>query len=557
MSRWPAPRAALGAIAALLLLAVLSPGALSAPVEWELLRDGRSLGRVAVMDARGVRLVALDSAAGLAGLSAEGKGDTLVLKGPGGSLQLFPGAAAAVHKGEIIPLMHEVVREGGHWWVDPDCALVLCGRVAGPEAGSLTWKGEGYKPRLQAPPGPPPASPAPPPQVSGAPLPGALSAAPATVRSIRWGRQDFGIRVVLDLSNPTAPKIEAGPGAVTVTIPGLMARGTAGSASPYPSEVGLSVTQFGDRVVMAFKHNASSVRHFALEGPFRQVIDFYDPRPVGAAQAPYAPWTGPAEEVTVEEAVEVEEELPAEAGPALPAPGMPSKAPGGARTVVIDAGHGGKDPGAVANGVREKDINLRVARLMADMLKKEGLRVVLTRSTDVYLQLSQRTSIAIKEDADAFVSLHCNALPKGRSAQGMEIYLMALPSDKHAMELALIENRELVGGGLESSEAVDRRTRMLLKILGDMQQNVKIQESTSFAEILYRKGGAKKLTMRRVAQAPFFVLRGAGMPSVLVEMGYLTNKAEAAMLKNANYQKRIAEALSAGIVEFLGQSQFN
>ncbi len=554
MSRWPAPRAALGAIAALLFLAVLSPGALSAPVEWELLRDGRALGRVPVMDAQGGRLVALDSAAGLMGLSTEAKGDNLVLKGPGGSLQIFPGAAAAVHKGEIIPLMHEVVREGGNWWVDPDCALVLCGRVAGPEGGSLAWKGEGYKPRPQPLPGPPPASPTPPAQAPKDPL----SAAPATVRSIRWGRQDFGIRVVLDHSNPTAPKVEAGPGAATVTIPGLMARGTAGSVSPYPSEVGLSVTQFGDRVVLAFKHNASSVRHFALEGPCRQVIDFYDPMPVGMAPAPYAPWTGPPEEVTVEEeAVEVEEGLPAEAGPALPAPDLPVKAPGGARTVVIDAGHGGKDPGAVANGVREKDINLRVARLMADMLKKEGLRVVLTRSTDVYLQLSQRTSIAIKEDADAFVSLHCNALPKGRSAQGVEIYLMALPSDKHAMELALIENRELVGGGLESSEAVDRRTRTLLKILGDMQQNVKIQESTSFAEILYRRGGAKKLTMRRVAQAPFFVLRGAGMPSVLVEMGFLTNKAEAAMLKNANYQKRIAEALSAGIVEFLGQSQFN
>ncbi len=558
MSRWPAPRAALGAIAALLFLAVLSSGALSAPVEWELLRDGRTLGRVPVMDARGGRLVALDSAARLTGLSAEAKGDTLVLKGPGGSLQIFPGAAAAIHKGEIIPLMHEVVREGGHWWVDPDCALVLCGRASGPGGGSLAWKGEGYKPRPQAPPGPPPVGTAPPPQVSGAPLPGALSAAPATVRSIRWGWQDFGIRVVLDLSNSTAPKIDAGPGAVTVAIPGLMAKGTAGSSSPYPSEVGLSVTHFGDRVVLTFRHNASSVRYFALEGPFRQVIDFYDPRPVGTAQVPGAPWTGPSEEVTVEEeAVEVEEELPAEAGSALPADDMPVKSPGGARTVVIDAGHGGKDPGAVANGVREKDINLRVARLMADMLKKEGLRVVLTRSTDVYLQLSQRTSIAIKEDADAFVSLHCNALPKGRSAQGMEIYLMALPSDKHAMELALIENRELVGGGLESSEAVDRRTRMLLKILGDMQQNVKIQESTSFAEILYKKGGAKKITMRRVAQAPFFVLRGAAMPSVLVEMGFLTNKAEAAMLKNANYQKRIAEALSAGIVEFLGQSHFN
>ncbi|NLO55534.1 MAG: N-acetylmuramoyl-L-alanine amidase [Thermovirga sp.] len=546
MSRWRAPRITLCALAALILLPLLSPGALSAQEGWDLLRGGESLGRIPVQTVQGGRLVALDSAVRLIGLSAEGKGDTLVLKGPGGSLQIFPGAAAAIHKGEIIPLMHEVLREGGHWWVDPDCALVLFDRVAGSGGGSFAWKGEGYKPRPQSIPVPTQEVVAP--QPSGASLPGPIPASSATVRSIRWGRQDFGLRVVLDLSNVTAPEIKPGPGAVTVTIPGFMARGTAGSVSPYPSEVGLSVTQFGDRVVLAFKHNASSVRHLALEGPFRQVIDFYDPRPIGTAPAPYAPWTQPPEEVIFEEEISDE--------PCQPLP-VPVKTPGGVKTVVIDAGHGGKDPGAVANGIREKDINLRVARLMADMLKKEGLRVVLTRSTDVYLQLSQRTSIALKEDADAFVSLHCNALPKGRSAQGVEIYLMALPSDKHAMELALIENRELVGGGLESSEAVDKRTRTLLKILGDMQQNVKIQESTSFAEILYRKGGAKKLPMRRVAQAPFFVLRGAAMPSVLVEMGFITNKVEAAKLKNANYQRQIAEALSAGIVEFLGQSHYN
>jgi N-acetylmuramoyl-L-alanine amidase len=211
----------------------------------------------------------------------------------------------------------------------------------------------------------------------------------------------------------------------------------------------------------------------------------------------------------------------------------------------------------VANGLREKDINLKVALLMSNILRKQGLEVVLTRSTDVYLKLAERTNIAVRKNADVFVSLHCNALPKGRSAQGVEIYLMALPSDKHAMELALIENRELVNGGLEKNDASDKRTRTLLKILGDMQQNVKITESTSFAEVLYRTGESWKLPMRRVAQAPFYVLRGAAMPSVLVEMGFLTSSAEASKLKNAKYQQQMAEALSAGIVEFLKRSDYN
>jgi len=552
MSRWRAPRILFPVLVTAVFILVLSCGPLTAQEGWELLRDGEPIGKVPVLARGGHSLVALDPVLELLGLSSEEKGDTLILKGPGGSLQVFPGAAAAMHKGEIIPFMHEVLREGGHWWVDPDSALTLAGRISGPGGGGLSWRGEGYQPRQTQYQAPGQASSVQKPQAPVTPLPGPVSPSSATVRSIRWGKQDFGLRVVLDLSAPVPLKVEPGSGSVTVTIPGLMARGTSGSVSPYPSEIGLSVTQFGDRVVLAFRHNASTVRHFSLEAPFRQVIDFYDPRPLGTSPAPYSPWTGPPEGSIVEE------EPPEEVFQPVPQPEQPpERPPRGVRTVVIDAGHGGKDPGAVANGIKEKDINLRVARLMSDILKKEGMRVVLTRSTDVYLQLSQRTNIAVKEDADVFISLHCNALPKGKTAEGVEIYLMALPSDKHAMELALIENRELVEGGLESSEAADKRTRTLLKILGDMQQNVKIEESTSFAEILFRKGESKKLPMRRVAQAPFYVLRGAAMPSVLVEMGFLTNRAEAAKLKNPNYQKQIAEALSSGIVEFLKTSKYN
>ena len=134
---------------------------------------------------------------------------------------------------------------------------------------------------------------------------------------------------------------------------------------------------------------------------------------------------------------------------------------------------------------------------------------------------------------------------------GFEIYIMALPTDKDAMNLAKIENREYIEGKGMDTANVDRRTEMLLKILGDMQQNNKISESTDFAAALYNAGVINSLPMRRIAQAPFFVLRGAGMPAVLLEVGFLTNAREAGMLVNPAYQQKIAQAMAAGIVNYL------
>ena len=128
---------------------------------------------------------------------------------------------------------------------------------------------------------------------------------------------------------------------------------------------------------------------------------------------------------------------------------------------------------------------------------------------------------------------------------------MALPSDKDAMRLALFENKELGEGGKEGQAASDRRTKLLLQILGDMQQNEKISESTSVAEVLFAAGKQGGLPMKRVAQAPFFVLRGAAMPALLVEMGFLTERDEAALLNQPGYQERIAAALARGIVNYL------
>ncbi len=223
----------------------------------------------------------------------------------------------------------------------------------------------------------------------------------------------------------------------------------------------------------------------------------------------------------------------------------------GVKTVVVDAGHGGKDPGASANGVTEKNVNLGIALELERALKVKGYNVIMTRNTDVYLKLQERTDIANNAEADLFVSIHVNALPSKKSMTGIEIYIMALPTDKDAMNLAKIENREYVEGKGMNTENVDQKTELLLHILGDMQQNNKISASMNFATMLYNSGVRSGLPMRRVAQAPFFVLRGAGMPAVLVETGFVTNANEAQTLTTQPYQQKIANALCEGIVNYI------
>lgn len=224
--------------------------------------------------------------------------------------------------------------------------------------------------------------------------------------------------------------------------------------------------------------------------------------------------------------------------------------------VVLDAGHGGNDPGAVANNVREKDIVLKAVHELAEILRNQGVDVRLTRSTDIYLKLSERTAIANKHNADVFVSLHCNSLAKKNSSvSGLEYYIMALPRDKDSMALAIAENKEIAGGSNVTSSAAitDKKTRVLLQILGDMQQNDKINESTTFAEYLYNASLTSGLKMRKVAQAPFFVLRGAAMPAVLAELGYLTNKEEAQKLTTFEYRQKLCNTIAHGIINYLNE----
>jgi N-acetylmuramoyl-L-alanine amidase len=287
----------------------------------------------------------------------------------------------------------------------------------------------------------------------------------------------------------------------------------------------LSVTDQGDSVTFTFEHSACEMRHFSLPSPSRYVVDFFDMKPsVGEPASPSVPSPVPRERTD----------------------GRSGKAP----LVVLDPGHGGKDPGATAFGLNEKDLVLQIALKMEAELKRLGADVRMTRRDDRYLKLSERTELANRWEADVFVSVHINALPAGRHATGAEIYLMALPSDKDAMQLALIENKELDSNG-DASGGSDKRTRLLLQILGDMQQNAKINESTVLAEAMFRRGQQGKLPMRRVAQAPFYVLRGAAMPAVLLEMGFITERSEARLLADPTYQQLLVASLAPGIMDYV------
>jgi N-acetylmuramoyl-L-alanine amidase len=221
-------------------------------------------------------------------------------------------------------------------------------------------------------------------------------------------------------------------------------------------------------------------------------------------------------------------------------------APGGLRKIVLDPGHGGKDPGALgAGGIAEKDIVLSVAKKLARKLRTElGVQVVLTRTDDRFVPLEDRTALANSEDADLFISLHVNASPNA-DARGIETYYLDNTTDEAAIRLAAREN------------ATSRRNISDLQfILSDMIQNMKLEDSITLAHRLQTAlvGGMSKVMgdVRDlgVKKALFHVLVGARMPSVLVEMFFISNRAEAKSMSQDSHQDALVESLYEGIQRF-------
>lgn len=223
------------------------------------------------------------------------------------------------------------------------------------------------------------------------------------------------------------------------------------------------------------------------------------------------------------------------------------------KRIVIDPGHGGKDggaPGAV-KGIVEKAIVLQISlKLKAKIEKNLGCEVIMTRSTDVYLSLEERMAIANSRNADLFISIHTNAA-RNASAYGVETYFLNLATDEESIRVAAMENATSTRGISD-----------LQNILNDLMQNSKINESSKLAKLVQNNlvGTLKKtyggqIKDKGVKQAPFYVLLGATMPSILVETGFLSNGTECKRLMDSAYQDRVCDGIVAGIRAYMKELQ--
>ncbi|MBI2372810.1 MAG: N-acetylmuramoyl-L-alanine amidase [Deltaproteobacteria bacterium] len=239
------------------------------------------------------------------------------------------------------------------------------------------------------------------------------------------------------------------------------------------------------------------------------------------------------------------------------------------RRVVVDAGHGGKDTGAISKrGLFEKDVNLSIAKELEKELRAIGIEVVMTRSTDEFVSLPERTAIATRADADLFVSVHSNA-NRNRRIQGVETYFLNTTSNRYASRLAQRENSAGEGGDVEVDVDPDQvedaesgalppgpMGQDIRLLLADLAMRSATEESRrlagvvqgSIVESLQKRGS--KITDLGVKNALFFVLLGVRMPSILIESGFVTNPDEEARLSDPGYRRALAKSIAAGVYRY-------
>ncbi len=286
-----------------------------------------------------------------------------------------------------------------------------------------------------------------------------------------------------------------------------------------------------------------SYRVYHLFDPFRLVVDIYPHNAADVSTPPPADKTPPPPDKSqppVKREVDFKD-------PNFNGMSMARQLGLGVRTVVLDPGHGGQDPGAIGkNGLQEKEINLAVALAVQKLLReKAGLNVVLTRESDVNPSLEDRTVIANQKRADLFVSIHTNA-HRDRKRGGVETFFLNVSPDPSVVELAAEENAT-------STKNIGEMKTILQKIV----QNSKIQESRDLAEAIQKslvKSLAQDLPAIQnlgVKGGPFWVLIGGEMPSVLVEISHLSNAKEEAKLRTGRYRQLAAQGITDGIMEYV------
>ena len=219
--------------------------------------------------------------------------------------------------------------------------------------------------------------------------------------------------------------------------------------------------------------------------------------------------------------------------------------------IVIDAGHGGHDSGAVSQGKQEKELVLQITKRLKSELKSQGYRVYLTRGDDRFLKLGQRTRIADKMNAKVFISVHANAIgnkSRFEQVEGIETYFLQKTRDARSQRVAARENasvlqgtdklsRDVIIDSVLNGPKIVESNKLAIDVQSNMMREIKAKYSDA------KNGGARP--------APFYVLVGASRPSILVEVGYLTNSKERARLHTADYQKRIAKGIANGVTRYI------
>lgn len=322
-------------------------------------------------------------------------------------------------------------------------------------------------------------------------------------------------RLMIDLKGTVL-----GPNAPTKlhVADGILRQVRSGQNQPHVSRVVLDIQRLED------------FRVFTLEGPFRIIVDVSGSKiRTPATASTQQPVTSRQTQVTPGRDV---------------APSLVEQLGLKVKTIMIDPGHGGKDPGAVAFGIKEKDIALRMSRILGKMLEEKGFRVLYTRTSDVFVPLEERTAMANAQKADLFLSIHTNA-HRNPNIRGFEIYSLNLAKTEDAIRVAAREN------AVSTKQISD-----LQFILTDLMLDSKISESHELATKIHARTiqGMRRthprLEDRGVREAPFFVLMGAKMPAVLVELGFLTNREEARLLNTDAYLRAMAKNLVQGVLAY-------
>lgn len=391
------------------------------------------------------------------------------------------------------------------------------------------------------------------------PATGALSAQrDINITSVNYFSYQDKTRIVIYMEEPLEwQSSQKENNLVTLTIAGGVLAGEEKLAIGDGVVRGVDLVQENKvaRLVVNPDANFGKVEIFRLPGPDRIVLDVLKRQaviPQGISGA------GPAGEVPVITPSGADPGAPAAA--ARPSTGTAVNIPdkivlekSGRKRIVVDAGHGGKDPGGKKLfGLKEKEMNILVAKELYDLLKGDELfEVLLTRSVDEFLPLSERSGIANSFKADIFVSIHANA-SRDRREKGFEVYFMSeKASDPGAAEVADFENSVL---GLEGDGGASDAAAMLLH---SMARNEYVNEGSRLAGLVSAEMEKKTpFANRGVKQAAFYVLRGTYSPGILVEMGFMTNSGDQKNLNDKRVRAKIAAAIYKGIVKYAEMKQW-